>query len=245
MTIYADETVDDLQVGSLRLIQKKNGFKFGTDAVLLSDFAKALPSKRTLDLCTGSGIVPILLSAKTAAPEIHALEIQHDIADMARRSVELNGLEERIFVKEGNLCDGFSIYKKRSFDVITCNPPYMRAGAGILNKNDSKIISRHEVMCSLEDIISVSSGLLTLGGHLVMVHRPSRLSDIISLMRRYKTEPKRIRFVHKTAAAEPTLVLLDGLFGAKSDVRILPPLLLQNERGGESDELKAIYSRNS
>jgi len=244
MIISENEQLDDLQIKGLKIIQKKDGFKFGTDAVLLSDFAKDLPSDCTLDLCTGTGIVPLLLSAKTSARAIHAIEIQPEAAETAKRSVEINGLEDRIFIRCGDLRECVGEYGKRRFDLITCNPPYMRAGAALLNGNDSKIIARHEVMCNLEDIVRVSSQLLSLSGHLVMVHRPSRLCDLMYLMRKYEIEPKRIRFVHKDASKPPVLFLADGLYKGKSDVKVLPPLILYDEKGEESAELKKIYQRS-
>ena len=160
---------------------------------------------------------------------------------MAKRSVELNGLGDKIEIYCGDLKNSISIYGKRRFDLITCNPPYMKAGSAILNETDSKIISRHEVKCTLEDIIKISSSLLTLTGHLAMVHKPSRLCDIIFLMRGCGIEPKRIRFIHNHAADAPMLVLVDGLFGGKSDVKILPPLILRNDDGSDSEEYKKIH----
>ena len=160
MNVESLEVIDDLQIKGLKIIQKNDGFKFGTDAVLLSDFAKDIKSGSTLDLCTGSGIIPLLLSAKTDTPLFHAIEIQPDIADMAKRSVELNNLQEKIKITCGDLMESISIYGKRKFDLITCNPPYMRRGSAVLNEDDSKIISRHEVKCTLEDIIRVTSSLI-------------------------------------------------------------------------------------
>ena len=245
MTIYEDEQLDDLQIKGLKIIQKKNGFKFGTDAVLLSDFAKDIHAGSVMDLCTGTGIVALLLSAKTNAQRICAVEIQETIAQMAQRSVELNGLENRVFIKCGDLKNCAADYGKRSFDLVTCNPPYMRAGAGVPNETDSKLISRHEVMCTLEDVIKTASELVSVSGHLVMVHRPSRLCDVLYLMRKYETEPKRIRFVHKNAAEAPVLFLADGLYKGKSDVKILPPLIMYDENGEETEELKRIYNRRN
>lgn len=245
MTIYEDEQLDDLQIKGLKIIQKKNGFKFGTDAVLLSDFAKDIHADSVMDLCTGTGIVALLLSAKTNAQRICAVEIQESIAQMAQRSVELNGLENRVFIKCGDLKNCVADYGKRSFDLVTCNPPYMRAGAGVPNETDSKLISRHEVMCTLEDVIKTASELVSVSGHLVMVHRPSRLCDVLYLMRKYETEPKRIRFVHKNAVEAPVLFLADGLYKGKSDVKILPPLIMYDENGEETEELKRIYNRRN
>ena len=242
--ILENESLEDLQCGGLFLIQKKDGFRFGTDAVLLSDFAKNINSKKTLDLCTGTGIIPMLLSAKTKTPEIYGLEIQQDIADMAKRSVIHNKLEERVEIKQGDLKNALSYYQASSFGLVTCNPPYMKPGAAVLNENDNKIISRHEVMCTLEDVIRVSSKLLKQGGHLAMVHRPNRLVDVLTLMRKYFIEPKNIRFVHSSKDKSPILFLVDGMLRANGDIKILPPLYLYDEDGKETEELKRIYERN-
>lgn len=241
--VFSNETVEDLQFGGLKLIQKKEGFRFGTDAVLLSDFAKKIHSKKTLDLCTGTGIIPILLAGKTKTPEIHGLEIQGEIAEMAMRSVLINSLEERVKITEGDLKKGLEIYPQGVFDLITCNPPYMKSGSAILNNSDNKIISRHEVMCTLEDVLKISAKLLKPMGHLLMVHRPNRLVDLLSGMRENSIEPKTIRFVHASCEKPPILFLVDGMKGANRDIKILEPLILYDENGNESEELKKIYER--
>ncbi len=238
-----DETLEDLQAGNLRLIQKKDGFRFGADAVLLADFAKGTPAKEALDMCTGSAIIPILLSHKTRTPKLFGIEIQEEVFLMAKRSVELNSLPERIFLECGDLKDAAKIYGKRRFDLITCNPPYMPAGCGVQNELDTKIIARHEVMCTLEDVIKSAADMLCQKGHLMLVHKPTRLADIVCLMREYDIEPKRIRFVHKKADAEPSLVLVDGAYKGGRELRILPPLYLYDENGDETMELKRIYGR--
>ena len=243
MELFDDETLEDLQLDGLFLIQKKSGFRFGADAVLLADFAKGIASEKTLDLCTGSGVIPILLSAKSETPEIFGLEIQESVFDTACRSVRLNKLEKRIFLTCGDLKNAADIYGKRTFDLVTCNPPYMPLGRGIQNPQSEKVIARHEVLCTLEDVISVSASLLKHRGRLLLVHKPSRLADIICLMRANDIEPKRIRFVHKTPESEPSLILLDGSFKGGKELRIMPPLYLYNEDGTETTELKEIYGR--
>lgn len=238
-----DETLEDLQAGGLFLIQKKDGFRFGIDAVLLSDFAKDTSAKEALDMCTGSGIIPILLSHKTKIPKLFGLEIQEEVSRMATRSAELNKLCDRLHIDTGDLKVASSIYGKRRFDLITCNPPYMPAGCGVKNETDTKIIARHEIMCTLEDVIKSASELLSQKGHLMLVHKPTRLCDIICLMREYGIEPKRIRFVHKKTDAEPSLVLVDGAYKGGRELRILPPFYLYDESGEETIELKRIYER--
>lgn len=243
MELLENETIEDLQVGGLRLIQKADGFRFGIDAVLLADFAKSAPSAKTLDLCCGSGIIPILLSHKTKTPEICGIEIQPEIYAAAKRSVELNGLDDRLKLTLGDLKNAVNVYGKRQFDVITCNPPYTPAGSGIVNMSDTKLIARHEIMCTLEDVIAASSLLLKQKGRLMLVHKPGRLADIICLMRENDIEPKRIRFVHKNPSSEPSLVLVDGAYKGGRELRIAPPLYLYNENGTETEELKRIYER--
>lgn len=238
-----DETLEDLQLAGLSIIQKKDGFRFGIDAVLLSDFAKDIRAEKMLDMCTGSGIIPVLMSAKTNIPKIFGIEIQEEVFDTAKRTLELNGLSDRVQLELGDIKNGVEIYGKRQFDLITCNPPYMPAGTAVQNRLDTKIIARHEVMCTLEDVISCGAKLVKQQGHLVLVHKPTRLADILCLMRENKIEPKRIRFIHKQVGSEPSLVLVDGTFMGGRELRILPPLYLFSENGEETLELKRIYGR--
>ena len=243
MRIFEDETLEDLQIGGLFLIQKKSGFRFGMDAVLLAAFAKDIPSRKTLDLCTGSGIIPILLSAKTDTDKIFGLEIQQSVFNTAVRSIEYNNLEGRIFLTCGDVKNAAGIYGKRQFDLITCNPPYMPNGSGIKNPDSEKVIARHEILCTLEDIISVSAQLLKHHGHLALVHKPSRLADIIYLMRKNDIEPKRIRFIHKSKTTEPSLLLVDGSFKGGKELRIMPPLYLYDDSGSETSDLLEVYGK--
>ena len=239
-----NECIDDLQCGGLMLIQSNAGFKFGIDAVLLSDFAKDAPSKRTIDLCTGTGIIAVLLSAKTKTPRIDALELQAEVCDMARRSVEYNGIGDRVFIRQGDLRDAAKIYGKSCFDKVTVNPPYMKAGAGLVNDGArAKMISRHEVCCTLEDVISASAALLRPKGHFFMVHRPSRLADIFCLMRQYKIEPKRLRLVHPSAGKAANLLLVEGVRLGGSELKLDEPLYVYNEDGTYTDEIDRIYGR--
>lgn len=241
--IRNDECLDDLQNG-LFIIQKQNGFKFGIDAVLLSDFAKDTRSKNTLDLCTGTGIVPLLLSVKTDTPRICGLEIQEEIAQMAKRSVEYNKIGKRVEIVEGDLKNAVEIYGRCSFDKITCNPPYMKKGTAVRNEIDTKSISRHEVMCTLDDIMRVSRELLVSKGRLFMIHRPSRLADILCAMRKYRIEPKRIRFIHPEVNKAPNLVLVEGMKDGGEELKFLPPLYVYNEDGTYTEEIDIIYGRN-
>lgn len=240
--IRNDECLDDLQNG-LFIIQKQNGFKFGIDAVLLSDFAKDARSNNTLDLCTGTGIVPLLLSAKTKTDNICGIEIQEDIAGMAQRSVAYNHLEERVHIIQGDLKNSTDIYGRACFDKITCNPPYMKCGSGIQNDIDTKSVSRHEVLCSLDDVLLVSAQLLESKGRFFMIHRPSRLADILCGMRKYRIEPKRLRFVHSSYDKAPNLLLVEGMKDGGEELKLMPPLYVYNSDGTYSEEIDKIYGR--
>ena len=235
------ETLEDLQNGYY-IIQKNNGFRFGIDAVLLSDFAKSATGK-VIDLCTGTGIIPLLLSAKSKAEHIDAVEIQEEIAEMAKRSVAYNLLENKIDIKCADLKDAEKIYGKSVYDVVTVNPPYMRTGSGLLNETDGKTISRHEIKCTLEDVIKTSQALLKPHGKLFMVHRPSRLADIFSLMRKYKLEPKIMRLIAPQEGKEPNMVLICGIKSAKSDLKIIPTLFVYDNEGRYTKEIDEIYGR--
>lgn len=240
--IKTDECLDDLQNG-LFIIQKQNGFKFGIDAVLLADFAKNARSSATLDLCTGTGIVPILLSEKTDTQQIFGLEIQEDIAEMAQRSVQYNNLNERVYITGGDLKNAPCIYDRGKFDKITCNPPYMKCGAGLQNDTDTKSVSRHEIMCTLDDVLRVSRELLISKGRFFMVHRASRLADILCTMRKYRIEPKQLRLVHPSPEKAPNLVLVEGMKDGGEELKILPPLYVYDSDGNYSEEINKIYGR--
>ncbi len=220
------ERLDDLQLNGLELIQNPDKFCFGIDAVFLSDFAKVKPDETVLDMGTGNGIIPILLSAKTQGRKFTGLEIQAETADMARRSVAHNHLEDRIEIVTGDIKEAANIFKPSFFDVITINPPYMIAEHGLKNPDDAKAAARHEVLCSLDDILRESMKLLQDKGRFYMVHRPFRLTEIVIKMNRYKIEPKRIQFIHPYIDREPVLVLIEGVRGARPRVTIEPPIVI-------------------
>ncbi len=239
--VHDFERIDDLHRNGYMLIQNPQKFCFGVDAVLLSDFAKIKKDAVVLDLCTGNGVIPILLCGKSNAKKIIGIEIQEESVDLARRSVELNNLEDRIEIINDDLKKLNQIIKHESVDCITVNPPYMNEGGGILNENDSKTIARHEILCNLEDVISQSVKVLKYSASFFMIHRPQRLTDIISLMRNYKLEPKTLRFVHPYENKEPTMVLIEGVKGGKPMLKVLPPLINYNKDGTYTDEIKKIY----
>lgn len=235
------ERIDDLQINGYRLIQNPELFCFGMDAVLLASFAKAKEGDRVIDLCTGNGVIPILMEAKTQAFDFMGLEIQEVSADLARRSVELNGLSDRIKIVTGDLKEAVSIFGASTFDVVTVNPPYMNENHGLINDFSPKAIARHELLCSLEDVVATSSKLLKPGGNLFMVHRPHRLIDIIVLLREYRIEPKRIRMVHSFSDKEPSMVLIEANRGGKPNLRIESPLIIYEEENKYTSEILAIY----
>lgn len=236
-----NERIDDLQRNHYRIIQDSGRFCFGMDAVLLSGFAKAKEGDKVLDLGTGTGIIPILMEAKTKADHLTGLEIQPDSADMARRSVKLNGLEKKIDIVTGDIKEADSLFGAASFDVVTCNPPYMTEHHGLTNPESPKAIARHELLCTLEDVIRVSSRLLKPGGNFFMVHRPFRLADIIVLLRQYKLEPKRMKLVYPFVDKEPNMVLIEANRGGRAAMTVEKPLIVYKEQGVYTDEIYDIY----
>lgn len=241
VNIYDYERIDDLHRNGYLIIQDPKRFCFGIDAVLLSGFAVVKKNEEVLDLGTGTGIIPILLEAKTKGRHFTGLEIQKESVDMAKRSVLLNGLSEKIHICEGNIKDVLSIFKPSSFDVITTNPPYMNNTGGLKNDFDAKAIARHELLCDLDDIIKGSQKLLKTNGRFYMIHRPHRLSDIIFKLRENNLEPKKMRFVHSYIGKEPTMVLIEAVRNARSMVKVLPPLVIYNEDGKYTQEIIDIY----
>ena len=235
------ERLDDLHRNNYKIIQNPKYFCFGMDAVLLSGFVKAGDCETVLDLCSGNGIIPVLLCAKTNAKFLFGIEIQKELAEMAERTVKYNKLEEKIKIIEGDLKNLSQFFKPSSIDVITVNPPYMNDFGGIKNKLSKKAIARHEVLCKLEDIVLNSSKHLKPLGRFYMVHRPQRLTDIICLLRKYKLEPKTIRFVQPFIGKEPNMVLIEAIRGAKPMVKVLDTLIVYNEDNTFTDEVYKIY----
>ncbi len=235
------ERLDELQRNGYKIIQDPSRFCFGMDAVLLSGFAKVKRGERVLDLGTGTGIIPILLEAKTAGSHFTGLEIQPESADMASRSVSYNHLEEKVSIVTGDIKDAANIFGASSFDVVTSNPPYMTDMHGIKNETDAKTIARHEVLCSLEDLISQTAKVLKPGGRCYFVHRPFRLVEIFTLMNRYKIEPKRMQLVYPYVDKEPNMVLIEGLRDGKSRLTVEKPLIVYESPGKYMPEIYDIY----
>ena len=235
------ERIDELQRNGYGIIQDPARFCFGMDAVLLSGFATAKKGERVLDLGTGTGIIPILMEAKTCGESFTGLEIQEESADMARRSVSYNHLEEKVKIVTGDIKDASKLFGASSFHVITTNPPYMIGTHGENSPSQAKAIARHEVLCTLDDVLRESAKLLMPGGSFYMVHRPFRLAEILSKMVEYKIEPKRMRLVYPYIDKEPNMVLIEGLRGGKSRMTVEKPLIVYKEQGVYTDEIYDIY----
>ena len=214
------ERVDDLHRNGYVIIQDPKRFCFGIDAVILSGFAEVKKGENVMDLCTGTGIIPILLEAKTEGSHFTGLEIQEESVEMAKRSVRLNGLEDKVTIDFGDVKNTEALYRASSFDVVTVNPPYMNEGGGLKNGYSPKTIARHEVLCSLEDVVDAAARLLVPQGRLYMVHRPHRLTDIMVTLRNHRLEPKRLRFVHSYADREPVMVLVEAVSNGKPMVKV-------------------------
>lgn len=241
INIHDGERIDELHRNGYQIIQNKDGFCFGMDAVLLSGYAVVKKGEAVLDMGTGTGIIPILLEAKTEGRHFTGLEIQPQSADMARRSVALNHLEEKIDIVEGDIKTASSLFGKAVFDVITTNPPYMNENHGLMNPQLPKAIARHEILCSLEDIVREASFMLRPGGRFYMVHRPRRLIEIIGVPSAYQLEVKRLKPVYPMADKEANMVLLEAVRGGNPLLKLEKPIIVYKEPGVYSDEIYDIY----
>lgn len=233
-------TLDDLQNGYY-IYQSAEGFRFGVDAVFLSEFAKIKPGETTLDMGTGNGIIPILLAAKTGGRRFYGLEIQKNSVCLAEESVKYNGLQERISIIEGDICSASSIFGNETMDAVVSNPPYMIESHGLRNDADAKYIARHEALCRFEDIAREASKVLRTHGRFYLIHRPFRLAELIITLAKYKLEPKRMRFIHSYADKEPSMVMIEALKGGNSGVRIDKPLIIYEKGGEYTQEVREIY----
>lgn len=239
------ERIDELQRGGYRIIQDPDKFCFGTDAVILADYAKAKAGERVMDLCSGNGIVPILMLARYPKASYTSLEIQPEMAAMARRSMQLNGIEDRITVLQGDLCDLPPQLAPHSFHVITVNPPYMKtANPKLLNDAPAVQIARHEICCNLRNVMEAAARLLMSKGRFYMVHRPQRLSEIFEEMQRVHIEPKGMQLVHPYIDKEPTQVLIEGVYQGGREMRIKPPLITYEAPGVYTKQMLEVYGQD-
>ena len=241
VNINPHERVDDLHRNGYLLIQDPSKFCFGIDAVLLASFAVAKEGEQVMDMCTGTGVIPILMEAKTRGRFFTGIEIQPESVEMAQRSVLLNGLEDKILICECDIKELDKEFPLGSFDVVTCNPPYMQRGGGMVNEYSAKAVARHEILCTLEDVAIAADKMLRVGGRFYMVHRPSRLPEIFQRAVKHHLEPKRMRFVHTYIDKEPTLVLIEFIKGGRPMLKVEPPIIIYNADGEYTSEIKDIY----
>ena len=239
-----NERIDDLEFKGLKMIQNKEGFCFGIDSILLSDFAKNIKKgAKVLDLGTGTGIIATLLCGKTELSEIIGIEVQKEVAEMAKRSIQLNGLANKFKILQDNILNLNNYFEKNTFDVIVTNPPYKKKETGIQNEDTRKLISRHEIEANLEDFIRISKDMLKDKGEFYIVYRPERLVDLLSLMRKYKIEPKKIRFVYSNIHAVSKLVLVQGVKNARPFLKLESNLYIYDEKGEYTEEILEIYHK--
>ena len=239
-----NERIDDLEYKGLKIIQNKDGFCFGIDSILLSDFAKDIKKgAKVLDLGTGTGIIATLLCGKTQLSEITGIEVQKEVYEMAKRSIQLNHLEDRFKIIQDNILNLNKCFEKNTFDAIVTNPPYKKKETGVQNEDTRKLISRHEIEANLEDFIKISKDMLKDKGEFYIVYRPERLVDLLSLMRKYKIEPKKIRFVYSNVNAVSKLVLVQGVKNARPFLKLEPNLYIYDENGNYTDEILKIYHK--
>jgi len=228
--IKENEIIDELNINNLKIIQGKDDFKYGTDAVMLVKFASVSKNAKVLDLCTGSGIIPILLTEEKGTSDITCVEYFDFVSERTERSVKLNSLEDKIKVICGDIKNIEALVERESFDNVTVNPPYKQVNSGAVNKNDYKKAARHEILCNLEDVVNASDYALKYGGKLTMVHRAERIADIISLMRKYKIEPKRISLIMHSVELPPKLILVEGKKGAAPGLVFEAPVFPKGEK---------------
>ena len=241
VTLLPGERLDDLQRNNCHIIQNPDMFCFGMDAVLLTGFVNVRRGEHVLDLGTGNGIIPILLEAKTCGEHFTGLELQERNVSMAQRSVKLNGQQEKIDIIEGDIKEASKLFGDASFHVVVSNPPYMTGSHGLVNPDMAKAIARHEIMCTLDDVIREGSRVLKPGGRFYMVHRPFRLVDIITEFTKYSLEPKRMKFVHPYVDKEPSMVLIEAVKGGKRRINIENPVIIYGEDGQYSEEIRTVY----
>lgn len=237
------ETLDDLQLKDICIIQKREGFRFGIDAVLLANFANVKKKHKVMDLCTGTGIVPFIIKGKKEPEKIVGLEIQNKFVEMANRSIKINGFNDTMEFLHGDLKDKELLKSIGRFDVVTVNPPYKLEKSGIVNPNDKYAIARHEVMCNLDNVIEACRIVLKDNGRLYMVHRPERLADIFCIMRKYKIEPKRVQMVHPNTKKPANILLVEGQRDGGAYLKWAPPIYVYNDDGSFSKEINEIYGR--
>jgi tRNA1(Val) A37 N6-methylase TrmN6 len=242
--VKEDETLDDLQLNGIHIIQKRDAFRFGVDAVLLANFASVKENMSVIDLCSGNGIVPLIICGKTKAGHVTGVEVQQDMSDMARRSAIYNNMTDRLEFVHGDITDLDMLQGLPKCDAVTVNPPYKLRNSGIISENDKDAIARHEILCTLEDVIKACKTVLKENGKVYMIHRPNRIPDIMCLMRKYKIEPKLMRMIYPNSKKAPNMILVEGRNNGGQFLKWLKPLYVHNDQGGYTDEIEKIYGRD-
>lgn len=237
------ERWDDLQLGGPGIYQDKRQFCFGIDAVLLADFSTARKGERVLDLCAGNGIISILLACKTQAAHVTGLELSERNCALFQKSVERNEIRDRVTVMQGDVKQSRSLLAGAGYDLVVCNPPYMAAGSGLLNEKDEVTWARHEVRCTLEEVLDAAAWAVRPGGRVCMIHRPHRMEDLLFGLRQRKLEPKRFRPVYPKPGEQASMILVEALRGGNSGLVCLPPLMIYDEEGRYTHEIHTIYGR--
>jgi tRNA1Val (adenine37-N6)-methyltransferase len=233
------ERIDDLNLNGKKIIQNPDYFCFGIDSVLLANFVDSNSSKNTIvDLCSGSGVIPVIISQKKKYKNIYAVELQKEMYELLLKNIKLNSLENEIMPVNANIKE-FTVNEK--VDIVVCNPPYKEVGTGVENENSVKYIARHEKECTLEDVFKCSSKILKQKGKLYIVHKPQRLTDLIDYARKYKLEPKKIRFVYPTVVSKPSIVLIEYVYCGGNEMNVLPPLIEYDENGNYTKDILNIY----
>lgn len=243
--IQEDETLDDLDLNGIYVIQKKHGFRFGMDAVLLANFAKIKRNDKIIDFCSGTGIIPFIIAGKNELKSIKGIEIQEEMVDMALRSSEYNSLQDKIDFLCGDLKNEVMLSALEKVDVVTVNPPYKLLNTGIINISNKNAIARHEICCTLEDVINASKMVLKDKGRFYMVHRPERIADIMMLMRKYKLEPKSIRMIQPSVGKAPNLLLIEGQKNGGRFLKWENTLYVYDEKGNYTEEINKIYRKEN
>jgi len=236
-----NEIIDDLQCNGMKIIRNPKWFSYGMDAVLLSNYCNFKKNSTVLDIGTGTGIIPILINAKNTLNKIYGFEVQKEVADMASRSIKLNDIEDKVTIINDDINNYQNYFSNSSLDAIVSNPPYKINNTGLKNELTQKSISRHEILCTLDDIVRISSKLLKQLGNLYLVHRPDRLVDIFCTLRKYNIEPKQIRFVHSHVGDKPNLVLIKATKCGGKELLYDKPLYIYKNDNTYTEDLLKIY----
>ncbi|MCC8014823.1 MAG: tRNA1(Val) (adenine(37)-N6)-methyltransferase [Eubacterium sp.] len=236
------ERIDDLQRKGFKIIQDDEMFCFGTDAVLLCHFARLKPGDRAVDLGCGNGVIGLLLCSLYDNINVTGLEIQPKAAELAKRNISLNGIENRMRIVLGDISRISDYFPVGEADVVITNPPYMKAQGSLKNESEEKRLARHEILCSLNDVVKAAAYLLKFGGRFFMVHKPERLCEIFEAMKGCGIEPKRLRLVQSNSKKEPSMALIEGAKGGKPGLRVMPALVISGDDGRLNNEYEKIYN---